>query len=53
MVLILILQTGQKKKKAKINPKNVDDRCFQYAANFALNYKEAKWNPEFQILNRL
>ena len=28
-----------KKEKATINPKNEDDKCFQYAA-FALNYEE-------------
>ena len=35
-----------KKKKAIINPKNEDDKCFQYAAAVALNYEEIKWNPE-------
>ena len=35
-----------KKKKATINPKNTDDKCFQYAATVALNYEEIKWNPE-------
>ena len=36
-----------KKKKATINKKkNEDDKCFQYAATAALNYKEIKWNPE-------
>ena len=35
-----------KKKKATINPKNADDKCFQYAATFALNYEEIKGNPE-------
>ena len=34
-----------KKKKATINPKNADDKCFQYAATAALNYEEIKWNP--------
>ena len=27
-----------KKKKETINPKNTDDKCFQHAANVALNY---------------
>ena len=27
-----------KKKKATINPKNTDDKCFQYAATVALKY---------------
>ena len=35
-----------KKKKATINPKNTDDKCFQYAVTVALNYEEIKWNPE-------
>ena len=35
-----------KKKKATINPKNTDDKCFQYTANVALNYEEVKWNPQ-------
>ena len=35
-----------KKKKAKLNPKYKDDKCFQYAATVALNYGEIKWNPE-------
>ena len=41
-----------KKKKATINPKNEDDKFFQYAVTVALNYEEIKWNSEkeFQIL---
>ena len=35
-----------KKKKATINPKFTDDKCFQYMINVALNYYEIKWNPE-------
>ena len=35
-----------KKGKAAINPKNEDDKCFQYAVTAPLNYKEIKWNPE-------
>ena len=35
-----------KKKKATINPKNIDDKCFQYVAIVALNYEEVKWNTE-------
>ena len=35
-----------KKKKAAINPKNKDNKCFQYAATVVLNYEEIKWNPE-------
>ena len=34
------------KMKATINPKNKDDKCFQYAATVTLNYEEIKWNPE-------
>ena len=35
-----------KKGKAAINPKNENDKCFQYAVTAPLNYKEIKWNPE-------
>ena len=37
-------------KKATINPKNTDDKCFQYPATAALNYREIKWDPE-RVLN--
>ena len=37
-----------KKKRATINLKNTDDKCFQYAANVALIYDQ-----DFQLLNRL
>ena len=36
----------KKKKKATINPKTNDDRCFQYAVVVALNHKETKCFPE-------
>ena len=35
-----------KKKKSITNPKNIDDKCFQYAVTVVLNYGEVKWNPE-------
>ena len=35
-----------KKKKATINLKNTDNKCFQYAVTVALNYEEIKWNSE-------
>ena len=35
-----------KKKRATINPKNTDDKCFQYAAAVALNYEEIESHPE-------
>ena len=35
-----------KKMKATINPKNTEDKCFQYAVTVALNYGESKWNRE-------
>ena len=35
-----------KKKKATINPKNTDNKCFQYAATVALNYEEIESHPE-------
>ena len=35
-----------KNKKATINPKNNDDKCFQYAITVALNYEQIKNNTE-------
>ena len=35
-----------KKKKTTINPNNADDKCFQYAVTFALNYEEIESYPE-------
>ena len=35
-----------KNKKATINSKNKDDKCFQYALTVALNYEQIKYNPE-------
>ena len=35
-----------KDKKATINPKNNDDRCFQYALTVALHYEKIKSHPE-------
>ena len=35
-----------KKKKATLNPKNTDDKRFQYVATVALNFGEIKWNSE-------
>ena len=41
-----------KNKKATINPKNKDDKCFQYGLTVALNYEQIKKNlKEYQILN--
>ena len=31
-----------KKKKTAINPKNEDDKCFQYAVTLALNHGETE-----------
>ena len=43
-----------KKKKATINRKNADNKCFQYAATVALNYEKVnEMQKEFQILNHL
>ena len=43
-----------KNKKTAINPKNEDDKCFQYAAIVILYYKEIEHiQTEFQILNSL
>ena len=46
MVHILILLTETKNKKATINSKNEDDKCFQYAATVTLNSEKIKCNPE-------
>ena len=35
-----------KNKKATINPKNEENKCFQYAAAVALSYDEIKCNTE-------
>ena len=35
-----------KNKKATINPKNKDDKCFQYALTVALSYEQIKDHPE-------
>ena len=35
-----------KKKKATINAKNTDGKCFPYKASVAFNYEKIKWNPE-------
>ena len=35
-----------KNKKATINPKNKNDKCFQYALTFALNYEKVKKDPQ-------
>ena len=32
-------------KEATINPKNSDDKCFQYAVTIALTYKQIKKDP--------
>ena len=46
VVHILILWDWIKKKKATINPKNEDDKCFQYGVAFALNYGDTESHPE-------
>ena len=33
-------------KKPTINPKNNDDKCFQYALTVALNYQSIKKDPQ-------
>ena len=35
-----------KNKKATINPKNNDDKCFQYALTVALNYQNIEKDPQ-------
>ena len=35
-----------KKQKATINPKNNDDKCFQYVISVALNYQNIEKDPQ-------
>ena len=35
-----------KNKKTTINPKNNDNKCFQYALTAALNHEQIKSHPE-------
>ena len=35
-----------KDKKSTINPKNIDDKCFQYAVTLALNFDKIKNDPQ-------
>ena len=35
-----------KTKKTTINPKNIDNKCFQYAITVALNHEQMKDHPE-------
>ena len=35
-----------KKRKATVNLKNEDDKCFQYAVTVASAYEKIKWNSE-------
>ena len=35
-----------KKKKTTTNPKNTDDKYFEYSLTVALSYEEIYWNPE-------
>ena len=35
-----------KERKATINLKNKDDKCFKHEITVALNYQEIIWNPE-------
>ena len=35
-----------KNKKTAINPKNKDDKCFQYALIVALNYEQTEKGPQ-------
>ena len=38
-------------KKAIINPKIVDNRCFEYSIVVALHHKEIKNHPEKMLVN--
>ena len=42
-----------KNKKATINPKDNDDRCFQYAVAVASNYEKIKSHPERILIIKL
>ena len=42
-----------KKKKATINPKNTDDKCFQYAATVALKYVQLISKKSIRIAKKL
>ena len=35
-----------KNKKATKNPKNIDDKCFQYAVTLTLNNEQIKKDPQ-------
>ena len=41
-----------KNKKAKINPKNNDDNCFQYSITVALDHQQIEKKPSKNIDNR-
>ena len=41
-----------KKKKTTINPKNTDDKCFQYAATVALNYEDERISNIKPFMNK-
>ena len=45
-LFIICSPDGIKKKTATINPKNEDDKCFQYAVTIALNYGEIELHPK-------
>ena len=46
-VLIYYITSGWlKNKEATINPKNSDDKCFQYAVTVALNHEQIKKDPQ-------
>ena len=40
-------------KRATINLKKKDDKCFHYSITLALNHQKIKNHPEYQILNLL
>lgn len=44
--------TWLKTKKAIINPKNKDNKCFQYVTKFGWDYQEIP-NPSERIINLL
>ena len=46
MLWIIYLFSRLDKKEKKINPKNNDNKCFQYLVTVPLNYEEVESHPE-------
>ena len=46
VIHIFLSPDWKKKKQATINPKNADDKCYQYVVTVVLNYGEIELNSE-------